>query len=131
MATSIYKFENGRLLVHEQTLLRGNYVGSGVPHRIGHVRNVEKVLSVDTDYAKYGVLSPLSEVKVSNDNVFVVMRRADGGIGLTSGSAMGTSGAAAAGLVSGLLSGLADHGEILSGRPISGLITLTATVLGY
>jgi hypothetical protein len=135
MTTTIYKFAEGRLLVHEQTLLRSDYVGSGVPHRIGHLRHVEKVISVDNDYSKYGLLSPLAETRVSGAEVFVVMRRGDlqyvPSIDDVSGVPF-MSGASALGYLSGITSGLNFGDEIQSGiGSLSGVVTLTTTVIGY
>jgi len=128
MGTSIYKFE-GRLLVNEATALKANYpAGSGIAFRIGQVRQVEKVLSIDNNYAIYGLITPLNEVRISNNEIFVVMRGMSVGLG-TSGVAL--SGAAGLGLASGIVSGLAWMGELRSGAPISGKITVTANVIGY
>lgn len=135
MTTTIFKFSEGRLLVHEQTLLRSDYVGSGVPHRISHVRHVEKVLSVDNDYSKYGLISPLSEVRVSGAEVFVVMRRGDLQYVPSTDDVSGVpfmSGAAALSYLSGITSGLNFTDEVRSGvGSLSGVVTLTTTLIGY
>lgn len=129
-ATIVARFADGRLLVQESRLVETNYLASGVPVRIGLVKTVEKVLSIDSDYAKHGLLTPLSEVLISGDQIIVVMRRADEGIPTTlSGNV--TSGSASLGLVSGILSGLAYLGPLLSGRVISGLVTITANVIAF
>lgn len=135
MTTTIFKFSEGRLLIHEQTLLRSDYIGSGVPHRISHVRHVEKVISVDNDYSKYGLISPLSEVRVSGAEVFVVMRRGDLQYVPSTDDVSGVpfmSGAAALGYLSGITSGLNFTDEIQSGvGSLSGVVTLTTTLIGY
>lgn len=135
MGTTIFKFSEGRLLVHEQTLLRSDYIGSGVPHRISHVRHVEKVLSVDNSYSKDGLLSPLAEARVSGAEVFVVMRRGDLKYVPSTDDVSGVpfmSGAAALNYLSGITSGLNFGDEIQSGvGSLSGVVTLTATVIGY
>ncbi|MBA7684030.1 hypothetical protein ES703_92419 [subsurface metagenome] len=138
MTTTIYKFEQGRLLVHEERTLETGYpaVQSGVPVRIGQVRAIDQVLSVDTDYSKYGLITPLDEVRISGNEIFVVMRRGDMGTVVTSGlfsgiSPAGLSGMAALGLMSGITSGLGWGSELVSGRLISGVVKVTANVIGY
>jgi len=130
MATTIYKFEQGRLLVHEERTLLTNYrdIQSGVPVRIGGVRTIEEVLSVTTDYERYGLVTVLEEVRTSGSEIFVVMRSMDVGPG-TSGIAL--SGAAGTGLLSNITSGLGWLGELRSSSPISGLITVKANVIGF
>lgn len=138
MTTTIYKFEDGRLLVHESRKVESNYPAtqSGVPVRIGGVRAIDQVLSIDTDYSKYGLITPLSEVRTSGDEIFVVMRRGDMGTAVVSGAWSGSvpeglSGMAALGLMSGITSGLDWLGEVTSGIPISGKITVLANIIGY
>ena len=134
MTTTIYKFEQGRLLVHEQRKVESRYIGSGVPVRIGQVRAIDQVLSVDTDYSKYGLITPLSEVRTSGHEIFVLMRRGDLGTMPLSGIASGVafSGLPALGLMSGITSGLDWLSELASGHlPISGVVTVTANVIGY
>jgi len=161
MTTDIYQFEQGRLLVREERVIEGTlsgirtYPASGIPIRIGKVRRIEKVLSVDTNYSKYGLLSRLEEVKTSGDEIFVVMRRGDIGTPTLTATAVLSgcilsggplvsalvpctldgplvSGTPALGLMSGLTSGLAFWGPLVSGAlsGISGLV-VTANVLGY
>lgn len=141
MTTTIYKFEQGRLLVNEVRRVDSSYRLSGVPIRIGGIRTIDKVLSVDTDYERHGLVTPLSEVKTSGSEIFVVMRRGDLGTAVTSGLTSGTiprglSGMAALGLMSSITSGLDWLSELTSGatsgvRRISGQITVTANVIGY
>lgn len=136
MSTNIYKFADGRLLVKESRKVESNYQLSGVPVRIGQVRRVEDVIALDNDFAKYGLLTPLSEARVSNNQIFVVMRRGDLGPMLTSGLASGAMGFS---LTSGIGSGLTWLSELRSGGisggaydwEISGKVTVTATIVGY
>lgn len=145
MTTEIVaRFADGRLLVQESKAVQSNYVGSGVPFRIGHIKTVERVLSVTTDFEKHGIASPLDDVKIGGpaawysgtlaareDHVLVTLRRAD--IWATSGQ-WNVSGAAQRPdipTMSAVLSGLAWMGEVLSGYGISGRITITANVIGY
>jgi len=128
MTTTIYKFEQGRLLVKESRVLETQYRVSGVPVRIGHIREIEEVISVDNSYSRYGLITPLSEVRTSGADIFVVMRRGD----LRMASGFGASGAEAVGILSSLTSGLAFLGELASGViDISGKVTITANVIGY
>jgi len=167
MPTNIYKFEQGRLLVQEVRAVESNYLASGIPVRIGQIRCIEKVLSVDTDYSQYGLITPLEEVTISGSEIFVVMRRGDNTTPTVSGwitSGPGPygqlhplrlvlsgrilsgpmvssapvqlaislgSGSPAYGLLSGLTSGLASMGPLVSGAVISGRITVKANVIGY
>lgn len=135
MTTTIYKFEQGRLLVHEERRVDTSYRLSGVPVRIGGVRTIDQVLSITTDHERYGLVTPLEEVKTSGSDIFVVMRRGDIGT-ITSGTWAIVSGSAARGMMSNITSGLDWLGELTSGaisgtRAISGLITVTANVIGY
>lgn len=136
MTTTIYKFESGRLLVHEERTAESAYLASGLPLRIGQIRQIEKVLSIDTDYAKYGLITPLNEVLISGNTLQIVMRRGDMGTYVTSGFMsglvpLGMSGYAAIDLMSGLASGLAWLGPLRSGAPTSGKVKVHANVIGY
>jgi hypothetical protein len=140
MAEIIARFADGRLLVQEDKLCESRYCGSGVPLRIGHVRQIEKVLSVTTNYARYGLVTTLEEARIGRqeavwsglpqaraDHLMVVMRRGDGP--QLSGY---WSGAPSVGLMSGITSGLAYMGELVSGLVgISGAVKITANVIGY
>lgn len=131
MTTTIYKFEQGRLLVHEERAVETHYRGSGVPVRIGGVRTIDEVLSITTDYERYGLVTPLAEVRTSGSEIFVVMRRGELG---NLGSGLTVSGLASLGLMSGITSGLAWMGELVSGGQsglFSGHVTVTANVIGY
>lgn len=143
MTTTIYKFESGRLLVHEERAVETDYISSGVPVRIGQVREIEEVLSVDTNYSQLGLLTPLNEVRTSGHEIFVVMRRGDLGFASTSGFGSGCAGNMGEGvswalsgmpafeLMSGLTSGIDLFGEVISGSVISGKVTVSADVIGY
>ena len=160
MAEIIARFADGRLLVQEDRLVEQTYMGSGIPVRIGHLRQVEKVLSIAVEPSivsgspliqEGGFIARLSEVTIgsrvsgatisgskaqSPDNIRVVLRRGDTGQGfdpaLISGSARGVSGSAP--VTSGygpIYSGLGWQQEILSGAPISGRVRVIANVIGY
>ena len=133
MTTTIFKFESGRLLVHEERTAESAYLASGQLLRIGGVRTIEKVLSIDTDYSKYGLITNLEEVLLSGNKLQVVMRRGDLGSIALSGlaSGVGLSGMEALGLMSGLTSGLDWLGPLRSGAPTSGVIKVHANVIGY
>lgn len=130
MTTTIFKFESGRLLVHEERTCETAYLASGQPLRIGGVRTIEKVLSVDTDYSKLGLVTNLEEVLVSGNKLQIPMRRGDTG-SITSGTWTILSGSASLGLMSGITSGLAWLGPIASGAPTSGKVKVHANVIGY
>jgi len=168
MADIVARFADGRLLVQEEKLLEdGLYTSAqGVPFRIGHVRAVEKILSLEAFISGYGdagrVLAPLKEATVSGDTVMLILRRTDIGAatmtglfsgqlgsGYLSGLALisGTravnlsgyitlagplgSGTAALGMLSGVTSGLAQYGQIVSGVLISGKLNVIANVVAY
>lgn len=142
MTTNIYKFEDGRLLVHESRKVDRRYgttsgtAQSGAIFKIPQVRRIDQVLSLENDYARYGLVTPLSEVRVSNNEIFVVMRRgdlgkaADGSVD-TSGANLLLSGMAALGLISGLTSGLAYGAELASGLGAISNVTVVANIIGY
>ena len=130
MTTTIFKFESGRLLVHEERTAETAYLASGQPLRIGGVRTIEKVLSVDTDYSKLGLITNLEEVLISGNKLQVVMRRGDQGVPYPL-SGLAVSGSPALGLMSGLTSGLAGLGPLVSGAATSGVVTVYANVIGY
>lgn len=151
MGEVIAQFTDGRLLVQESKLCADRYCGSGVPFRIGGIKTIEKVLSVTNSLEKYGLITPLNEVKIGRplsgrgafsgqvqelaDHLFIVMRRGDIGLGVTSGVwGHQISGAAVEAALSGVMptSGLPYLGEVLSGNAyISGAVTITANVIGY
>ncbi|GAH18971.1 unnamed protein product, partial [marine sediment metagenome] len=116
---TIFKFESGRLLVHEERTCETNYLASGQMIRIGFVRHIERVLSIDTDYSKLGLITNLEEVLISGNKLQVPMRYG------------GVSGDAGFGLLSGLTSGFRWRGPLVSGALTSGVIKVHANVIGY
>lgn len=129
MADLITTFQDGRLLVSESRKCESNYTVSGEPVRVGQIRKIDKVLSIDTDHSQYGLLTPLNEVRTSGNQVFVVMRRGD--VGDFMSGQYPLSGREAFDYMSGISSGVVYRGELLSGAIISGIVTVKATVVGY
>jgi len=131
MADLICAFQDGKLLVYDSVLMDTGYIGSGAPVKIGELRKIDKVLSLDTDYSRYGLVTRLEECRTSGNYLFVVMRRGDlAAMPITSSSVV--SGQLSYDLLSGITSGLAYLGELLSGVAlISGRVTVKATVVGY
>lgn len=130
MTTTIYKWPNGRLLVHEERTAESNYLASGLPLRIGQLKEIEKVLSIDTDYSKLGLVTNLEEVLMSGNTLHIPMRRGDTGVPYPL-SGFAISGSPALGLMSGLTSGLAWLGPLVSGAGVSGKVEVHANVIGY
>jgi hypothetical protein len=128
MAEIIARFADGRLLVQEDKAVEQGYKMSGystygVPVRIGYLKTVEKLLSLDAHMSGYPgidgrVEAPLREVKMSGDTILVVLRRGDVG----------------SPVMTGLLSGLTASGWLTSGNwtasglCLSGVITLTGPI---
>ena len=105
MAEIIARFADGRFLVQEDRAVAQDYLSGGVKVRIGHVKTVEKVLSIDNWISGYygdKVMAHLRDVSISGDTLLVLMRRAD--FGVPSMAATGTL-TVASGLLSGLVSG--------------------------
>lgn len=126
--TIVARFADGRLLVEEKTLATTHYTSGGYWLRIGHVKTVEKVLSVTTDFEKVGLITDLGDVAISGDKVKVIMRRGDLSVPVISGSSF-ASGYPVHELASGLaVSGNPYRGELFSGL-ISGYVTITANVI--
>ena len=140
MAEIIARYADGRLLVHEERVMAGQIgsggFSSGYPGtRIGLLRVVEQVISVDTKLSGYPdahIAAPLSDVTIGSgnlDTIKVVLRRADIR-GPLSGLYL-ESGFASIGALSGLVcSGLPLGGRLLSGKT-SGRLTIIANVIGY
>jgi len=129
MAKIIARFADGRLLVHEDRVLDTQYVSGGVPVRIGLVRTVEKVLSIDTKISGYpgqNVAASLNEVTISDDTITPILRRSD----LPTVSGCVASGLAAPGVLSGITSGL-DFGQQLTSGLTSGKLAILANVIGF
>lgn len=153
MADIIARFADGRLLVQESRLVEQTYMGSGIPVRIGHLRQVEKVLSIAAEpdtltgrTAEGAFITRLGEVTVGTtgatvsgskaelaDHIRVILRRGDAGQAPVSGL-WGQSVSGSASVTSGycpVYSGLGWQAEILSGAPISGRVRVIANVIGY
>lgn len=127
----IASFQDGSLLVYESRACESGYIGSGTPVRVAGLRQIKQVISLDTDYSQYGLVTPLNECRVSGNLLFVVMRRGDlASMDITSGTVL--SGIAAIGKLSGITSGIGYLAECLSGvAKISGIVTVKTTVLGW
>ena len=137
MAEIIARFADGRLLVQEERVMEGQVASGGVASgdvatRIGLVRVVEKVLSIDTKISGYpgeNVAAPLNEVSIDGDTITPILRRHDL-FGLLSGE-LPASGYASQGALSGLVaSGTGYMAQLLSGAT-SGKLTIIANVIGY
>ena len=146
MGTIITQYADGRLLVNEEKAVEERYgkTAMGVPFRIGNIKTVERVLSIDAYLSGYpnsasgAICAPLNEVKTSGDTLLVVLRRADTqwlGYSGTMGNQV-LSGTAplyfALGGLASITSGLPLMGELLSGLgAISGIIRIVANVIGH
>jgi hypothetical protein len=133
-AEIVAKFADGRLLVQEVQAAQTHYTSGGLWVRVGHVKTIEKVLSVTNSFADEGLVTNLNEVAISGDQIKVVMRRGDRGnfeFGeILSGGAW-ASGYSVPANVSGIVvSGNPYLGEIYSGV-ISGRVTVTANIIGF
>ena len=139
MAEIIARFADGRLLIQEDKVAETNeYIsGLGLPVRIGHIKTVEKVLSVGAHMsgapALGAVATPLKEVAISGDTIYMVMRRIDVPQYL-SGWVSGVTASintAAYGIMSGLTSGRGYLEELASGLCLSGRMKVLANVIGF
>jgi len=87
MSEIIARFVDGRLLVREERCIESHYHSGGIPFRIGYLRQVESVVSLEAqlsgrpDY-KFG--TSLKECLISGNTIRPILRRIDF-IGLTSG----------------------------------------------
>lgn len=139
MAQIVALFADGRLLVQEEKAVETNYAaaqGVGVAVRIGLLKTVERVLSIDAYLSGFAGASgnfyvALGEAQrnVSGNTINVVLRRADQPGYLTS-AFLSLSGMPAMGGFSGFTSGIPFMGEIASGSVISGLVRILANVIG-
>jgi len=134
MAEIVARFADGRLLVQEDKAIETDYASGGIPFRIGLVRTIEKVLSIDAELSGYPIFKfavPLKEVLISGDTIVPIVRRADFlGHDSLSGQQI-HSGYASVGVLSGVvLSGLPYGGELASSLS-SGQINIVANVIGY
>jgi len=130
MAEIIARFADGRLLVHEDRVLDTQYISGGIAVRIGLVRTVEKVLSIDTKISGYpgqNVAAPLNEVTISDDTITPLLRRGD--MPTISGCVL--SGMGAPSMLSGITSGLTFGAQLASGCMNSGKLAILANVIGY
>lgn len=132
MAEIIARFADGRLLVQEDRVMESQYASGGVAVRIGHIKTVEKVLSIDTKISGYpgeNVAAPLNEVLISGDTIIPVLRRHDV-FGLTLSGIL-LSGYESIGGLSGVVaSGTAFGGQLLSGHT-SGRLAVLTNVIGF
>jgi len=162
MTEIIARFADGRLLVQEDRVVQSDTISGGYATvRIGQVRVVEKVLSLDAEisgYPEQKLATELRDVLVSGDTLRVALRRADLGVpvlaglfsgltgttqtiasGICSGALSGSvtitgtiwSGVAALNLLSGITSGRGFYESIASGMPVSGQVAILANVIGY
>lgn len=137
-AKIIATFADGRLYVKEDKLAEERYDRSwGLPLRIGLVKTVEEVISVDAWISGYRekLNVPLGDVSISGNKIFIRMLRDDLGQ-ILSGAGAGIplgSGSLAFSVLSGLTSGMAyPGGEIQSGNVlVSGRVRVVASVIGH
>ncbi len=130
MAEIIASFADGKLLVREERAVQTNYITSGATVRIGHLKTIEKVLSLEawlSGYKNATVTTNISECLVSNDTLLVLMRRFDFPYILS--GLMSNGGAF--GVLSAYTSGLEHNAELASGLGISGKMQVAAMVIGY
>ena len=131
MAEIIARFADGRLLVQEEKATDRNYGSGGIPFRIGLVRTVERVLSLEAElsgYPMYKFAAPLNEVLVSGDTIIPILRRGDF-YGQGSGEML--SGYLSMGVLSGVVISGTPYGGELKSSLSSGLINIVANVVGY
>ena len=131
MAEIIARFADGRLLVQEDRLVETDTISGGYATlRVGHVKTIEKVLSIDAQISGFPdqkVAAELKDVLISGDILRVQLRRCDLGVPTLTGALI-----LASGVLSGVASGLQGG---LSGIP--GSVTLTGPIgsgnlsLGY
>jgi len=131
MAEIIATFADGRLLVQEEKAIETHYISGGVPFRIGLLKTVEKVLSIDahvSGHPEYAFVVSLKEVLVSGDTIMPVLR-----LGILSGmTAMSGSYHGLAGTLSGIfLSGSGPTDQLTSACLTSGQINIVANVIGF
>jgi hypothetical protein len=133
MAEIIARFADGRLLVQENRAVESNYAASGIKFRVGHLRVIEKVLSLEAFVsgaygAQGGLYTSLGEAQklVSGDTIVLMLRRGDIPT-MLSGFASGLN---AYGVLSSITSGVGYKAELLSGAPISGLVRVLTNVIG-
>ena len=145
MGEIIARFADGRLLVQEDKALEEGTINTSgqARFRIGNLKTVEKVLSIDASISGYPnlkVATDLRDITVSGDALIIQLRRADFGYissgmfsGVMSGLLPPDFGVAAEALsyLSGLTSGIGYHEPICSTALVSGILKILANVIGY
>ena len=130
MAEIIARFADGRLLVQEDRIVDAAYVsGTGTPIRIGLVKTVEKILSLDTyisGYPEAKVASPIPDAVVSGDVVLVKLRRGD----VPTLQSSVASAAVTIGNLADITSGKEWMEELGTGSLISGQLKVLVNVIG-
>lgn len=133
MAKIVARFADGRLLVQEERTVETCYGATNVAVRVGLLKEVEEVLSIDAYMSgnpEVGKLeTQLKEVTTSGDTILVTLRRNDLPLVL---SGFASGGLESYGVMSGVTSGQGFHGRVLSGiMPISGQLNVLANVVGH
>lgn len=136
MGEILARYADGRLFVREEKLAEEDYTNL-LPVRVGHVKTVEQVISVDahmSGYPQNPLLAPLKDAAVSGDKVNVKLYKADieqvtvplsGYVGFLS-AYPGHS------VLSGTTSGIGFHADLLSGVAwVSGRVNVILNVIGY
>lgn len=141
MGEIIARFADGLLLVQEDKALeRGTLNTSGQAlFRIGNLKTVTKVLSINASISGYPnlrVATELRDIAVSGDTLIIQLRRADLGepvflaSSLLSGFTL-ASGPLALSMLSGITSGIRMGEPIVSTALVSGVLRILANVIGY
>ena len=141
MGEIIARFADGRLLVQEDKALEEGTINTSgqARFRIGSLKTVEKVLSINASFSGYPnlkVATELRDVLVSGDTLLIQLRRADLGepvflaSSLLSGFTL-ASGPLALDLLSGITSGIRMGEPIVSTALVSGILKVLANVIGY
>jgi len=143
VAEIIARFADGRLLVQEDRLVDEDSNASGYAKvRIGHVRTVEKVLSIDAQISGYPdqkLATELKDVLISGDTILPQLRRTDLGVPVLAGTgslviASGAlSGVASGiqGILSGITTTIAFDGGISSGTAALNFLSGITSGRGY
>jgi len=117
MAEIVARFADGRLLVQEDRVVQTDTISSGYATvRIGYVRTVEKVLSIDGQISGYPdekIAIELRDVQISGNTLQMQLRRSDLGVPTLTGTMV-----VASGLLSGVASGVMGP-LVLSGGTIT------------
>lgn len=143
MAEIIARFADGRFLVQEDRLVETATISGGYcTLRIGHVKTVEKVLSIDAQISGYPdqkVATELKDVLISGDILRVQLRRSDLGVTVLTGAVTATSanlanyviGSGIQGFLSGLASAVTLTGPIGSGGSALAYLSGVTSGTGY